>query len=80
MLATYGKEDIILNLGSGPTYLYDRRDVVNVDIFAFDEVNIVADDTDLQIKDESVDCIINIAMMEYVPHPDRVVKEIHRVL
>ena len=80
LLASYGKEDVILNLGSGPTYLLGRKDVINADIFAFDEVDIVADATDLQIKDESVDCIINIGMMEHVPHPDRVVREMHRIL
>jgi len=80
LLASYGKEDIILNLGSGPTYLQGRKDIINMDIFAFDEVDIVADVADLQIKDESVDFILNIAMMEHVKDPDRVVKEIHRIL
>lgn len=79
-LNNYGREDIILNLGSGPTYLLGRKDVINADIFAFDEVDIVADATDLQINTESVDCIINIAMMEHVPYPDKVVREMHRIL
>ena len=80
VLANYGKKDIIVNLGSGPTHLYGRKDIINIDIFAFDEVDIVADAADLQIKDESVDCIINTAMMEHVPHPERLVKEMHRIL
>jgi len=80
LLASYDKDDIILNLGSGPTHLYGRKDIINVDIFAFDEVDIVADVADLQIKDESVNCIINTAMLEHVPHPESVVKEMYRVL
>lgn len=80
LLASYGKEDIVLNLGSGPIHLYGRKYIINIDIFAFDEVDIVADAADLQIKDESVDCIINTAMMEHVPHPERVVEEMYRVL
>lgn len=80
LLASYGKEDIILNLGSGPTYLHGRKDIINVDIFAFDEVDIVADVADLQIKDESIDLILNIAMMEHVRDPVRVVKEMRRIL
>lgn len=80
LLASYGKEDIILNLGSGPTYLHGRKDIINVDIFAFDEVDIVADVAELQIKDESVDLILNIAMMEHLRDPARVVKEIRRIL
>ncbi len=80
LLASYGKEDIILNLGSGPAHLYGRKDIINIDIFAFDEVDIVADAADLQIKDESVDCIINVAMLEHVHHPKRIVKEMRRIL
>lgn len=80
LLAGYDVKDIILNLGSGPTYLLNRKDVINVDIFAFDEVDIVVDATNLQIKDESVDCIINIAMMEHVPYPEKVFSEMRRIL
>lgn len=80
LLAMYGTEDIILNLGSGPNYIHGRKDIINADIFAFDEVDIVTDAIDLQIKDESVDCIINIAMMEHVRDPSRVVKEMRRIL
>ena len=80
LLEKYGSKDIILNIGSGPAFLFNRKEIINLDIFAFDEVDIVADATNLQIKDESVDCIINIAMMEHVPRPDRVVREMHRIL
>jgi hypothetical protein len=29
VLVSYDKEDIILNLGSGPTYLHGRKDIIN---------------------------------------------------
>ena len=45
LLAIHGKESIILNLGSGPTCFHGRKDIINTDIFAFDEVDIVADAT-----------------------------------
>jgi SAM-dependent methyltransferase len=80
LLGAYEIEHVILNLGSGPTYLHGRKDIINVDIFAFDQVDIVTDATDLTIKDESVDLVLNIAMTEHVDQPMKVIEEMHRVL
>lgn len=80
LLAAYGEEHVVVNLGSGPTYLHGRKDIINVDIFAFDEVDIVSEAADLPIEDESVDLILNIAMAEHVIDPKKVAEEMHRVL
>lgn len=79
ILEQYSEKDVILNVGSGPAIYMDRRDMINIDIFAFDEVNIVADADDLPIIDGLADVIINIAMLEHVADPKAVVKEMFRV-
>jgi len=79
-IATHGSEAVILNLGSGPQILKGRNDIINVDIFAFNGVDIMADATDLPIEDDSVDLVISVAMLEHVSCPIVVVDEILRVL
>ena len=76
-----GEEDkhvLTLNIGSGNFRI--SKEVVNLDIFAYDNVDIVADIVDLPFEDSSIDRIINIAVLEHVPDPEAVVKEMHRVL
>jgi len=80
ILRTFDETSIILNLGSGPTYYMNRKDIINVDLLPFKEVDIVADVTDLPVEDESVDLIINVAMLEHIPNPRTVVEEMYRVL
>lgn len=79
LLKLYSSENTILNIGSGPTYFMNRKDIINIDIFAFDEVDIVADAHALPIKDACIDFVINIAMLEHVVDPQQVVKEMRRV-
>ena len=80
MLAKYGEDKVILNLGSGPSYFQGRRDIVNVDIFAFEEVDICAQAADLPIKSDTVDLVWNIGLLEHVESPGKVVEEMKRVL
>jgi len=80
VLEEYDESNIILNLGSGPVYFRNRADIINVDIFAFDEVDIVADCESLPIENDSVDMIINMAMLEHVKDPGAVVHEMFRIL
>jgi len=80
LLAKYQNENIIMNIDSGPTYLHARKDVINVDIFDFKEVDIIADAADLPLIENSVDLIFNIAMLEHVPAPQTIIKEMYRVL
>lgn len=79
-LSEYGSAATIINLGSGPQYFNGRTDIINIDVFAFDEVDIVADATDLPLEDRSVDLIINVAMLEHVPDPAAIVREMRRIL
>lgn len=79
LLKSYAVKDTILNVGSGPTYFMNRRDIINIDLFAFNEVDIVADIHRLPIKDACVDLIVNLAVLEHVADPQQVVKEMYRV-
>ncbi len=72
------EKSIILNIGSGNSNI--SKKVLNIDIFPYANVDIVCDILELPFKDDSVDAIVNIAVLEHVPNPELVVKEIHRVL
>lgn len=72
------KEVIAINLGSGSSDISDH--ISNVDIFVYDSVNLTCDIAKLPFKDNSIDVIINIAVLEHVPDPEKVVNEIYRVL
>lgn len=78
LMKASSKEKIIVNLGSGYTDL--REDFINIDLIPYQPVNLVCDISDLPLKDESVDQILNIAVLEHVPNPQKVIAEIHRVL
>lgn len=80
LLHKYGHECIVLNIGSGPTNINNRRDIINVDFYKYDEVDIVADITDLPIEDAKIDFIINIAMLEHIDKVNTAVREMFRIL
>lgn len=69
---------VILNLGSGTRRI--SSSVINVDLFPFKEVDVVADITRLPLKDNSVDGIINEATLEHVRDCRAAIKEMQRVL
>jgi SAM-dependent methyltransferase len=69
---------IAINLGSGSSNLSDT--IVNVDMFPYSSVNMTADIKQLPLKNESVDYIVNVAVLEHVPDPTMVIQEILRVL
>lgn len=68
----------IINLGSG-TRRYEQR-VINIDIFPYKNVDIVADARMLPFPDNSLDMVISEFLLEHVPDPENVVKEITRVV
>jgi SAM-dependent methyltransferase len=71
-------EGLVLNIGSGNSI---RRDgVLNVDMMDYENVDIVCDIHALPFKDNSVDAIMSVAVLEHVREPWLVVCEIHRVL
>jgi SAM-dependent methyltransferase len=69
---------LVLNLGSGNSRL--GAGVVNVDLFDYDQVDVVADIHALPFADGSVDGVISIAVLEHVADPAAVLREIRRVL
>ena len=73
-----GKNVVALNLGSGNSDL--GKDLLNVDLLPYDNVDIICDIENIPFKDNSVDFIINIAVLEHVPNPQKVIAEIHRIL
>lgn len=80
ILDKYNDDKYIINLGSGPGSYQNRQDLINIDLYPFREVDIVADAADLPFNDNSVDLIINIAMLEHVPDPNKIIKESYRIL
>lgn len=78
-LSSYVNESkVCLNIGSGNSSISDN--VYNVDIFAYDNVDVVCDISNLPFEDNSIDIVLNIAVLEHVPNPQKVIDEIYRVL
>lgn len=73
-----GEGRLVLNLGSGPKRV--GRDAINLDLFPFDGVDIVASATRLPFADESVDGVVSEYVLEHVPDAALAIEEIRRVL
>ena len=71
-------DGIILNIGSGNSPR--KTGILNVDIMDYENVDIICDIHDLPFKNESVDAILNIAVLEHVQSPQHILDEIYRVL
>lgn len=68
----------ILNIGSGNSKIYPN--IINLDIFPYNNVDIVGDASNTPFKNESFDHVINIALIEHVSEPEKIVNEIFRLL
>ena len=79
-LSRYGYDKIILNLGSGPGRMPGRPDIINVDYFPHQGVDVVADISNLPIADSSVDLVLCIAVLEHMGNPLEQVAETTRIL
>jgi SAM-dependent methyltransferase len=77
MILKYVKGTII-DVGSGPERL--GTEFVNVDVFPFPEVDIVADATKLPFADNSIDGAVSESVFEHVPDAQEVAKEMVRVI
>src|SRR5690348_11680038 len=66
----------LLDLGCGPRRLHGA---VRCDL-ALDSPGVRADGARLPFRSGSFDYVVATAVLEHVPHPQRVVREIHRVL
>jgi SAM-dependent methyltransferase len=72
------QEKIIINVGSGITRIHPA--VINLDIFPFKNVDIVADAAALPFKDNSVDMLISESTIEHTPDAEKVIREMRRVV
>lgn len=79
LLSRYGSDKVIVNYGSGPKILNGRHDIINVDLFAFDAVDVVSD-TRLPFKGETLDLLFSIAVLEHMKQPTYAVSEMLRCL
>jgi len=71
-------EIIGINLGSG-TSRFDES-IINVDFAAYQNVNVVADITDLPFRDSTFDLAILTEVIEHTENPNMLVSEISRVM
>ncbi len=69
---------IILNIGSGIKAIHPE--VINVDIFPYQNVGLVTDATKLPITDNSVDMVITESTLEHIPDVELAIQEICRVV
>lgn len=78
-LRKYNIKGEIINVGSGPRRL--SPDVKNVDKFNFKGVDIVTDiEEGIPFEDASISGIVCDNVLEHLPHPQKAVQELKRVL
>lgn len=75
-------DPLYLNLGSGAPLYWKagRTPMIQVDLHAYLGVDLVCDAGRLPFAEGSVDGIYNESLMEHVPDPASIVREVHRVL
>jgi SAM-dependent methyltransferase len=69
---------VVVNLASGPTRMHDS--VINVDLFSYYHVDVVADATRICFMPNSVDLVINEACLEHIYAYHAVIAEMYRML
>ena len=72
------KNETILNIGSGNERI--GAGIINLDMFAYENVDIVTDAKKMCVKNDIVDAVIGMAMLEHMDDPETVVKETERIL
>jgi len=79
LIKTYlDAEGVVVNIASG-NYRINQK-IINIDLFAYPNVDIVSDATNLCIKNDSVDFIINETSLEHIYNYKAAVTETFRVL
>jgi SAM-dependent methyltransferase len=77
-LKKFKSDALVLNIGSGVHTF--RGNVLNLDIFYYKGVHVVANAEELPFADNSVDAIICESLLEHVPQPQVIVDDMLRVL
>ena len=78
LLESIPEDSIVINLGSGSSKL--SKSIINVDISPYKNVDVVADICILPFKDNSVDGIINMFVLEHISKPNIAIDEMRRIL
>jgi SAM-dependent methyltransferase len=68
----------VIDVGSGPERL--GKEFINLDVFPFPEVDIVANASELPFRDNSIDAAVSESVFEHVPDPLNFAKEMIRVV
>jgi len=71
-------DEYVLNIGSGTTKY--RDDIINLDIQAFENVNLVGNACHLPILSESIDLVTIQGVIQYLWEPEQAVSEMYRIL
>lgn len=69
-------QKIVVDIGSGASRI--DPDIICMDIFDYENVDVVCDVTAMPFRDGSVDAFVSRSMLEHVPEPQRVISEIKR--
>ncbi len=72
------RDATVLNIGSGNTPLDPK--VISLDLFAYDNVDIATDATNLCLKDEVADFLVNESSLEHIYNFKAAIRESYRVL
>ena len=75
---TQGEATLVLSIGGGPGRENPR--VINLNVDAFDSVDLVGDGTNIPLVDGSVDTVTCNAVIEHVSNPADLLAEMYRVL
>ena len=78
LLVNRFKNGLMLNIGSGNSFIHER--FINLDLDLLAGVNVVGNGENLPFLDETFDLIINQAVLEHVKRPKKIVNEMYRVL
>ena len=73
------KDGLVLDCGAGQRSVY-YENVVNMDIFPYDAVDVVAIAEEMPFLESSFDAVICLAVLEHVKNPFKCAKELIRVL
>jgi hypothetical protein len=65
----------VVDIGSGSSRV--REDIFTIDLFAFPQVDALADAGSLPFMDNSVDFFILDTILEHVPEPQKIIDEIY---
>lgn len=78
LIAGYGPQHVVVDIGAGTSRI--RGDVITLDLAPYDSVDVVASIEHLPIRDESVDAVVNVAVLEHLSRRRSTVREFWRIL